>query len=188
MQDHGDATYEDSMRCVGDVDTIKGIERYAIAVLTNLVGVEIMREREIYYLPEENEVIERKVVEHVQGHSRRTGSVATVSGVGKQKDVSGILSSSSDEDSDGNPNDSDYDEKKDSAPPDDALESVSTKKSHKKSKSTKLAAKRTGSTATRQRGQAKRSRASAAHDEDAGAEGPDAKKAKVDVAVSQPSA
>ena len=48
--DHGDATYDDSQRMMADVESL-GFEAFLINSLRLLVGAEIFREREIFYLP-----------------------------------------------------------------------------------------------------------------------------------------
>jgi len=50
IRDHGEATYEDSLRMVGGVESL-GFRDYLITVLRLLVGAEIFREGEIFYLP-----------------------------------------------------------------------------------------------------------------------------------------
>jgi hypothetical protein len=57
--DHGDATYEDSQRMVADVETL-GFEDFLINSLRLLVGAEIFREREIFYLPLPGEQVHRR--------------------------------------------------------------------------------------------------------------------------------
>lgn len=59
VTDHGDATYEDSQRMVTDVETL-GFEDFLINSLRLLVGAEIFREREIFYLPLPGEEVRRR--------------------------------------------------------------------------------------------------------------------------------
>ncbi|KAJ3506665.1 hypothetical protein NLJ89_g6745 [Agrocybe chaxingu] len=54
IEDHGDATDEDSLRMVKDVETLD-FDQYLIGVLRHLVGLDIIREQEIYYLPQPGE-------------------------------------------------------------------------------------------------------------------------------------
>ncbi|CAA7258991.1 unnamed protein product [Cyclocybe aegerita] len=54
IEDHGDATHEDSLRMVKDIETLD-FDQYLIGVLRHLVGLDIIREQEIYYLPQPGE-------------------------------------------------------------------------------------------------------------------------------------
>lgn len=49
IEDHGDATYEDSLRVVRNIELLD-FEDYLISVLRQLVGPHLLREAEIYYL------------------------------------------------------------------------------------------------------------------------------------------
>ncbi|KAF9461548.1 hypothetical protein BDZ94DRAFT_1299219 [Collybia nuda] len=53
--DHGDATHEDSLRMVQDMEGW-GVHPYIIGVLRVMAGVETTREQDFYYLPEPGEV------------------------------------------------------------------------------------------------------------------------------------
>ena len=65
IEDHGDATHEDSLRMVKDVETLD-FDAYLIGTLRQLVGLDILREQEVFYLPSPGEEVTRKV--------RRSGS------------------------------------------------------------------------------------------------------------------
>lgn len=66
IEDHGDATHEDSLRMVKDVETLD-FDAYLIGTLRQLVGLDILREQEVFYLPSPGEEVTRKVL-------RRSGS------------------------------------------------------------------------------------------------------------------
>lgn len=51
IEDHGDATIEDSKRMVTDIESLN-FDSYLIGTLRQLVGVDLLREQEVYYLPE----------------------------------------------------------------------------------------------------------------------------------------
>jgi hypothetical protein len=59
VEDHGDATYEESQRMVEDIETLD-LDPYIIKVLKSLVGSEIMQQREVYYLPLSGETVVRQ--------------------------------------------------------------------------------------------------------------------------------
>ena len=59
IEDHGDATYEESQRMVEDIETLD-LDPYIIKVLKSLVGSEIMQQREVYYLPLPGENVVRQ--------------------------------------------------------------------------------------------------------------------------------
>ncbi|KIY48086.1 hypothetical protein FISHEDRAFT_74004 [Fistulina hepatica ATCC 64428] len=58
IQDHGDATIEDSRRMVADIETLD-FSLYLFGVLRKLVGVDLLREQEVFYLPKPEEVPRR---------------------------------------------------------------------------------------------------------------------------------
>lgn len=53
--DHGDATHEDSLRMVSDMDAW-GVHPYIIGVLRMMTGVDATREQDFFYLPQPGEV------------------------------------------------------------------------------------------------------------------------------------
>ncbi|KAH7875383.1 uncharacterized protein C8R40DRAFT_203124 [Lentinula edodes] len=57
--DHGDATYDDSIRKVADIETL-GINEYVIGVIRMLVGPD--KEHEVYFMPKPGEERARKVI------------------------------------------------------------------------------------------------------------------------------
>ncbi|KAF6760229.1 hypothetical protein DFP72DRAFT_1166473 [Ephemerocybe angulata] len=125
IDDHGDATYEDSQRMVDDIETL-GFEPYLIAVIKSLVGAEIMKEREVYYLPLEGEKIVRKAPptpsvsssNHKRASSMAGSSNSISAARGKQVDISEVLGSSSDSGDDSSEEaDSDYDVERDAREP-----------------------------------------------------------------------
>ncbi|KAF7315139.1 hypothetical protein MIND_00028200 [Mycena indigotica] len=59
--DEGNATDVDGERMVGNVEYL-GLSAYLIGVLRHLVGVDIMREGEVYYLPKEDEEVKAVAV------------------------------------------------------------------------------------------------------------------------------
>lgn len=58
IQDHGDATIEDSERMISDLDALE-FNSYLIGILRQLVGVDLLREQEVFYLPQPGENIRR---------------------------------------------------------------------------------------------------------------------------------
>jgi len=60
IEDHGDATTEDSARIIPDIESLD-FNSYLIGVLRQLVGVDLLREQEVYYLPQPGEEPVRKV-------------------------------------------------------------------------------------------------------------------------------
>lgn len=60
IEDHGDATTEDSSRMIPDIESLD-FNSYLIGVLRQLVGVDLLREQEVYYLPQPGEKPIRKV-------------------------------------------------------------------------------------------------------------------------------
>ncbi|KAJ7928446.1 hypothetical protein B0H13DRAFT_983127 [Mycena leptocephala] len=61
IQDMGDATMEDAERMINDLDSLH-FNSYLIGILRHLVGVDILREQEVYYLPRPGEERLRKPV------------------------------------------------------------------------------------------------------------------------------
>ncbi|KAF8161273.1 hypothetical protein B0H34DRAFT_796084 [Crassisporium funariophilum] len=59
IQDHGDATYQDSLRMIKDFEFLD-FDVYLIGTLRQLVGLDILREQEVFYLPAPGEEIPRK--------------------------------------------------------------------------------------------------------------------------------
>lgn len=59
IEDHGDALREDSLRIVKDIETLD-FEDYLIGVIRQLVGPDLLREQEVYYLPQPGEVPVRR--------------------------------------------------------------------------------------------------------------------------------
>lgn len=57
--DHGDAAVEDSARMVRDIGSLE-FTSYLIGILRQLVGVDLLREQEVYYLPQPGEENTRK--------------------------------------------------------------------------------------------------------------------------------
>ncbi|EAU91588.2 hypothetical protein CC1G_11820 [Coprinopsis cinerea okayama7 len=118
--DHGDATYQDSQRMIPDVDSIEGLPDYIINVLRLLVGTEIFREGEIFYLPLPGEEVVHRRSAHGSssfGHFGRSApngsSNSTLSGVLKrdlEADARAAMGNTDSESSEDD-NDSDYEEK-----------------------------------------------------------------------------
>ena len=59
IEDHGDATHEDSLRMIKDIQSLD-FDSYLIGILRQLVGLDILREQEVFYLPQPGEEIVRK--------------------------------------------------------------------------------------------------------------------------------
>jgi hypothetical protein len=57
--DHGDATTLDHERMVGDIETLD-FSSYLVGVLRQLVGVDLLRENEVFFLPQPGESYGRK--------------------------------------------------------------------------------------------------------------------------------
>jgi hypothetical protein len=60
IEDHGDARNEDALRIVRDIENLS-FDSSLIGVLRHLVGLDILREQEVFYLPQPGEEIMRKV-------------------------------------------------------------------------------------------------------------------------------
>ncbi|EDR08877.1 uncharacterized protein LACBIDRAFT_296395 [Laccaria bicolor S238N-H82] len=69
IEDHGDATHDDSLRMVKDVETLD-FDAYLIGTLRQLVGLDILREQEVFYLPSPGEEVTRKVLLRRSGSER----------------------------------------------------------------------------------------------------------------------
>ena len=59
IEDHGDATQEDSLRMIKDIESLD-FDSYLIGILRQLVGLDILREQEVFYLPQPGEEVVRK--------------------------------------------------------------------------------------------------------------------------------
>ena len=59
IEDHGDATHEDSLRMIKDIESLD-FSSYLIGILRQLVGLDILREQEVFYLPQPGEEVVRK--------------------------------------------------------------------------------------------------------------------------------
>ena len=59
IEDHGDATQEDSLRMIKDIESLD-FDSYLIGTLRQLVGLDILREQEVFYLPRPGEEVVRK--------------------------------------------------------------------------------------------------------------------------------
>lgn len=81
IEDHGLATPEDAARMIEDIESLK-FNPYLIGILRQLVGVDILREQEVFYLPQPGE-------EHVR---RSRKSAPEKSGMIRATSVSGHTS------------------------------------------------------------------------------------------------
>lgn len=59
IEDHGDATVEDSNRMIKDIESLN-FHSDLIGILRQLVGLDILREQEVFYLPQPGEEVPRK--------------------------------------------------------------------------------------------------------------------------------
>ena len=59
IEDHGDATQEDSLRMIKDLESFD-FDSYLIGILRKLVGLDILREQEVFYLPQPGDEVVRK--------------------------------------------------------------------------------------------------------------------------------
>ena len=59
IEDDGEATYEDSLRMVHDIEYLD-FDQYLIGILRQLVGLDILREGEVFYLPQPGDEVHRK--------------------------------------------------------------------------------------------------------------------------------
>ncbi|KAF7319144.1 DLH domain-containing protein [Mycena chlorophos] len=76
IQDEGGATEVDGDRMTDRIDTL-GLRPAVIQVIRHLVGVDILREREVYYLPREGEIVEP--------HSHAGSSSISASAIEKER-------------------------------------------------------------------------------------------------------
>nr|GAT50877.1 predicted protein [Mycena chlorophos] len=74
IQDEGGATDVDGDRMTDRIETL-GLRPEVIQVIRHLVGVDILREREVYYLPREGEIVEPHSYHHQ--HQRSSPLVET---------------------------------------------------------------------------------------------------------------
>ncbi|KAJ2922678.1 hypothetical protein H1R20_g14409, partial [Candolleomyces eurysporus] len=90
IEDQGDVTLEDMSRRVEDIESL-GFEPYLIAVLRSLVGADIMREGEIFYLPLAGETVVRQrpiMARHSVASSSR-GPTASSSALAREAGTDG---------------------------------------------------------------------------------------------------
>ncbi|KAF8653305.1 hypothetical protein AX16_004005 [Volvariella volvacea WC 439] len=59
IEDHGDATHEDSLRIVTDIETLD-FEDYLFGVIRQLCGPDLIQKQEVFYLPQPGEQVLRK--------------------------------------------------------------------------------------------------------------------------------
>jgi hypothetical protein len=59
VEDHGDATQDDSLRMIKDIESLD-FDSCLIGILRKLVGLDILREQEVFYLPQPGEEVVRK--------------------------------------------------------------------------------------------------------------------------------
>lgn len=59
IEDHGDATTEDSEHAKSDIDSLD-FDAYLIGTLRQLVGVDMLREQDIFYLPQPGDGVSKK--------------------------------------------------------------------------------------------------------------------------------
>ncbi|KAF7321578.1 hypothetical protein MKEN_00678800 [Mycena kentingensis (nom. inval.)] len=55
--DEGDATVDDGARMIGNIESLPQLRPYVIATIRHLVGLDIFREQEVFYLPKEGEIV-----------------------------------------------------------------------------------------------------------------------------------
>ncbi|KAF9039428.1 hypothetical protein BDZ89DRAFT_381981 [Hymenopellis radicata] len=75
--DHGDATVEESTRVVSDIENLD-FNAYLIGVIRQLVGLDLLREQEVYYLPKIGE-------DPLQYKKKRRGSGVSESSPGRRR-------------------------------------------------------------------------------------------------------
>lgn len=61
IEDHGDARNEDASRIIRDIENL-AFDSNLIGVLRQLVGLDILREQEVFYLPQPGEEVVRKML------------------------------------------------------------------------------------------------------------------------------
>ncbi|KAM6502516.1 hypothetical protein JOM56_002493 [Amanita muscaria] len=86
IEDLGEATYSDSLRMVRDIESL--FDSYLIGVLRQLVGVDLLREQEVFYLPAPGE-------EPVVRKPRPKKSLSDKSSLSKRPSKSGNVDTSS---------------------------------------------------------------------------------------------
>ncbi|KAF8345995.1 hypothetical protein F5887DRAFT_884258 [Amanita rubescens] len=86
IEDLGEASYADSLRMIQDIESLD-FDSYLIGVLRQLVGVDLLREQEVFYLPAPGEEPTRKP------QLKKAGSDKSTSG--KKSSKSGNLETSS---------------------------------------------------------------------------------------------
>jgi hypothetical protein len=59
IEDHGEATYADSLRVIQEIEELN-FDQYLIGILRQLVGLDILREGEVFYLPQPGDEVSRK--------------------------------------------------------------------------------------------------------------------------------
>lgn len=72
IEDHGDAAVEDSTRMIADIESLD-FSSYLIGILRQLVGVDLLREQEVYYLPQPGELRHRKARRKLAGEKSTLG-------------------------------------------------------------------------------------------------------------------
>ena len=60
IEDHGDARNEDASRIIRDIESLS-FDSNLIGILRQLVGLDILREQEVFYLPQPGEEVVRKM-------------------------------------------------------------------------------------------------------------------------------
>lgn len=84
IQDHGDALAETSEQAVGPVETL-GFNSYLIGILRRLVGVDLLRMNEIFYLPTPHDGFKRRKHRHrtsIDGRAMPSLSASAVKRLG----------------------------------------------------------------------------------------------------------
>ncbi|KAH6913943.1 hypothetical protein BKA70DRAFT_1259930 [Coprinopsis sp. MPI-PUGE-AT-0042] len=109
--DHGDATYEDSQRMVEDVESL-GFEDFLINSLRLLVGAEIFREREIFYLPLPGEEVRRRKEPGPKQPLLATGSSSLGASLKSDANLADQVFSSTESEASSEEDGSDYEEVK----------------------------------------------------------------------------
>lgn len=93
IEDHGDATQEDSQRMISDIESL-GFSLELIGVMRQLVGLDILREQEVFYLPQPGEevTVQRRYFPR-PSTSSRSGVAKDSSSYAGSPDYSGSLRS-----------------------------------------------------------------------------------------------
>ncbi|PPR02131.1 hypothetical protein CVT26_008822 [Gymnopilus dilepis] len=93
IEDHGDATVEDSQRMIKDIESL-GFSLELIGVLRQLVGLDILREQEVFYLPQPGEEVHLPRKHFARpSMSSRSAAVKDSSSYAGSPDYSGSLRS-----------------------------------------------------------------------------------------------